>query len=55
MAQCMAMGQAAGTVTALAVESGLTPREIDHGTLRDRLRRDRAIVDLERAPSAIAS
>ena len=55
MAQCMAMGQAAGTATALAVAAGLTPREMDHGTLRDRLRRDRAIVDLERAPSAVVS
>ena len=55
MAQCMAMGQAAGTVAALAAAAGLTPRDVAHGTLRDRLRRDRAIVDLEAAPSAVAS
>ena len=55
MAQCMAMGQAAGTATALAVAAGLTPREMDHGTLRDRLRRDRAIVDFERAQAAVES
>jgi hypothetical protein len=45
MAQCMAMGQAAGTAAALAVSARTTPREIDVAALRDRLRADGAIVD----------
>lgn len=50
MAQCMAMGQAAGTAAAMA--AGVTgdpardPRELDAGRLRDRLRRDGAVLDL---------
>ena len=46
MAQCMAMGQAAGTAAALAVASGRDPRTVETGTLRDRLRRDGAILGL---------
>ncbi len=49
MAQCMAMGQAAGTAAALAVAGDHDPREIDASRLRDRLRRDGAIVDLDAA------
>ncbi|MGH2534422.1 MAG: FAD-dependent oxidoreductase [Thermomicrobiales bacterium] len=45
MAQCMAMGQAAGTAAALAVETGRTPRAIDRGQLRDRLLAADAILE----------
>lgn len=45
MAQCMAMGQAAGTAAALAVETGRGPREIDRGLLRDRLLATGAILE----------
>jgi hypothetical protein len=55
MAQCMAMGQAAGTAAALAVARRSDPRDLDVATLRDRLRRDGAILDLEtRAGGAAA-
>ena len=37
MAQCMAMGQAAGTAAAIAVGSGRDPRDIDVDALRERL------------------
>lgn len=58
MAQCMAMGQAAGTAAAMAVggDGGASagtgaspagdPRAVDPSALRDRLRRDGAILDL---------
>ena len=46
MAQCMAMGQAAGTAAALAVTGGRDPREVDADILRDRLRRAGAILEL---------
>ena len=36
MAQCMAMGQAAGTAAAMAVEAGIDPRDVDVATLRKR-------------------
>ena len=52
MAQCMAMGQAAGTAAALAVEAGLTPRELPIDRLLRRLRADGAILALEAAPVA---
>lgn len=42
--QCLAMGQAAGTAAALAVESGTGVRLIDRQRLRDRLRSDGAII-----------
>ena len=45
MAQCMAMGQAAGTAAALATVAGIDPRQVDVPTLRDRLRRDGAILE----------
>ncbi len=34
---CIALGQAAGTAAALAVEGGVKPREVDYGTLQQRL------------------
>ena len=46
MAQCMAMGQAAGTAAALAASSGRDPRDLDPAMLRDRLRHDGAILEL---------
>ncbi|CAN5829112.1 FAD-dependent oxidoreductase [soil metagenome] len=46
MAQCMAMGQAAGTAAALAIGSGVGPREIRSERLRDRLQADGAILEL---------
>ncbi|MBA2700682.1 MAG: FAD-dependent oxidoreductase [Chloroflexi bacterium] len=55
MAQCMAMGQAAGTAAAMSVAAGRDPREIDVAALRDRLRIDGAIVDLVDAPEPVAS
>jgi FAD-dependent oxidoreductase family protein len=55
MAQCMAMGQAAGTAAALALADGVDPREVDPAALRDELRRDGAIVDLEQAPTWVAA
>jgi FAD dependent oxidoreductase len=47
MAQCMSMGQAAGVAAAMAVKTRRTPREIDPGQLRHRLRESGAILDLE--------
>jgi glycine/D-amino acid oxidase-like deaminating enzyme len=52
MAQCMAMGQAAGTAAAMAVAAGETPRALPIGGLLDRLRADGAI--LAPAPDAEA-
>jgi hypothetical protein len=46
MAQCMAMGQAAGTAAAQAVATRRDPRDVDVVGLRDRLRRDGAILEL---------
>jgi hypothetical protein len=50
MAQCMAMGQAAGTAAAQAVATGHDPRDIDVPALRDRLRTEGAILELDAAP-----
>ncbi len=44
MAQCIAMGEAAGTAAAMAVEAGTTPRQVDVAALQERLRRRGAIV-----------
>ena len=44
MAQCMAMGHAAGTAAALAATTSRDPRDIDVASLRDLLRRAGAIV-----------
>jgi hypothetical protein len=46
MAQCMAMGQAAGTAAAMVVGTGINPRTVDRPALRDRLRADGAILEL---------
>ncbi|MEO6206655.1 MAG: FAD-dependent oxidoreductase [Candidatus Limnocylindrales bacterium] len=46
MAQCMAMGQAAGTAAALAVASAREPRDLDVDALRGQLRQDGAILEL---------
>jgi hypothetical protein len=45
MAQCMAMGQAAGLAAAQAVQTGKTPRQIDVRRLQADLRRLGAILD----------
>lgn len=44
MAQCMVMGEAAGTAAAIAVEMGISPRKIDIKILQDALRRQNAIL-----------
>jgi FAD dependent oxidoreductase len=46
MAQCMAMGQAAGTAAAMAVRDGRSPREIDVSSLQTDLSRQGAILHL---------
>jgi len=46
MGQTMAMGQAAGTAAALAVRSKTTIAELNVFSLRDQLRKDRAILEL---------
>jgi FAD dependent oxidoreductase len=53
MAQCMAMGQAAGSAAALALAAGTDPRDVPIGALRDRLRADGAILDLADAVEAV--
>ena len=45
MAQCMAMGQAAGTAAALAQARGISPKEIPVADLRDRLRSAGAVLE----------
>lgn len=45
MGQCMAMGQAAGTAAALALETESTPRAILISTLQDRLRQRGALLE----------
>ncbi len=42
MPPCMAMGQAAGTAAAMAVQHGVDVRGVDPQTLRDRLKKDGA-------------
>ena len=46
MAQCMAMGQAAGTAAAMAARAGVDPRGIDPAVLRERLASDGAVLSL---------
>ena len=46
MAQCMAMGQAAGTVAALASAHGGGVRDVSVSIVRDRLRADGAILEI---------
>jgi hypothetical protein len=57
MAQCMAMGQAAGTAAALAVAAGCDPRDVPVARLRARLRAAGAILELapEPAPAVAAA
>ena len=52
MAQTMAMGQAAGTAAALAIEKDLEPRAVPAVVLRDRLRRDGAVLEVSQQPAA---
>ncbi len=52
MAQCMAMGQGAGSAAALAVAGGDDPRDVAIAALRDRLRAAGAILDLAEATVA---
>lgn len=47
MAQCMAMGQAAGTAIALCVAEKRLPRELKPGALREKLRQQCAILAVE--------
>jgi hypothetical protein len=49
MAQCMAMGQAAGTVAAMAAEGDGQVRAVPAENVRDRLRRDGAILEVPAA------
>ncbi len=51
MAQTMAMGQAAGTAAAMAIADRIEPRDVDVSVLRDRLRRDGAVLEMAAAPS----
>jgi hypothetical protein len=46
MAQCMAMGQAAGTTAALAVAGRQDPRDVPAERVRERLRADGAILEV---------
>ncbi len=50
MAQTMAMGQAAGTAAALAIEGGVDPRQVDSDALREQLREAGAVLELDDAP-----
>ncbi len=52
MAQCMVMGQAAGTAAALAAGDGRDPRDVDPAVLRDRLAEAGAILELPGAEPA---
>ena len=47
MAQCMAMGQAAGTAAALCVAQNRSPRELNVAMLQQSLRNDGAILSLD--------
>jgi glycine/D-amino acid oxidase-like deaminating enzyme len=44
MAQCMAMGQAAGTAAALASRKSISPRDVDMTELRESLRKSGALL-----------
>lgn len=44
MAQCMAMGEAAGIAAAISVEQGTTPRNVDIRLLQENLRNHNAIL-----------
>ena len=47
MAQCMAMGEAAGVAAAMATRTGVTPRDLEIGSLRTALRSGGAIIDTD--------
>ena len=49
MAQCMAMGQAAGTAAAMAVAGDAESRSVSSDRLRERLARDGAVLELDDA------
>lgn len=55
MAQTMAMGQATGTAAAMARDSGVDPRDVSRPSLRDRLRRDGAVLELPATPRPMVS
>ena len=44
MAQCMAMGEAAGTAAAIAVKQGTTPRKVDIKMLQETLKKQNVIL-----------
>ena len=50
MAQCMAMGQAAGTAAALSIDVGADPRAVGSDALRARLGADGALLELRERP-----
>jgi hypothetical protein len=54
MAQCMVMGQAAGTAAALATTLGVAPRDVPFPALRDRLIADGAILSIADAADSRA-
>ena len=54
MAQCMAMGQAAGTAAAMATAGRQDPRDLDIVRLRDHLRADGAILEIDAAAGIVA-
>jgi ribulose 1,5-bisphosphate synthetase/thiazole synthase len=55
MAQGMAMGQAAGTAAAMAVAAARDPRDLSADAIRDRLRRDGAILEVGGVPEPAGS
>jgi hypothetical protein len=55
MAQCMAMGQAVGTAAAMAVAAARDPRDLPTDAIRDRLRRDGAILEVGDLPEPAGS
>ena len=55
MAQCMAMGQAAGEAAAMSVEQGGAPRDVRVASLQDRLAAAGAILSVEASEEAPAA
>lgn len=47
MAQCMAMGQAAGTAAAMASAASISPRDVEVTALHDRLREAGAVLEMK--------
>lgn len=52
MAQCMAMGQAAGTAAAMAAKANASPRDVEISALQARLHDDGALISGEAAAQA---